>query len=136
MLRPGSWSRPAGASPVRVSIGAPGSRPRFVVERRRAERGVKSLFVKCCFASEGASVRAVVPSGASPAASSQLQRESRAGHVTAKAYVRAIAVPDSAPLGSSRSRGSGTYTRFDSEQERSVCARLGVGQETGRISRW
>jgi len=136
MVRPESWIKPAGESPVRVGAGAPGSRPRFVVERRRAERGVKSLFVKCCFALEGASVRAVVPSGASPAASSKLQRESRAGHVTAKAYVRAIAVPDIALLGSSRSRGSGTYTRFGSEQERSVCAGLVVGQETGRISQW
>jgi hypothetical protein len=44
MLRLESWIRPAGESPVRVSAGAPGSRPRFVVERRRAERGVKSLF--------------------------------------------------------------------------------------------
>ena len=44
MLRPGSWSRPAGGSPVRVGTGVPGSRPRFVVERRRAERGVESLF--------------------------------------------------------------------------------------------
>jgi hypothetical protein len=44
MLRPGSWSRPAGGSPVRVSTGAPGSRPRFAAERRRAERGVESLF--------------------------------------------------------------------------------------------
>jgi hypothetical protein len=44
MLRPASWSRPAGESPVRVGTGAPGSRPRFVVERRRAERGVESLF--------------------------------------------------------------------------------------------
>src|SRR5919106_859846 len=44
MLRLGSWIRPAGASPVPVSAGAPGSRPRFVVERRRAERGVESLF--------------------------------------------------------------------------------------------
>jgi hypothetical protein len=39
-----SWIRPAGGSPVRVSTGAPGSRPRFVAERRGAERGVKSLF--------------------------------------------------------------------------------------------
>jgi hypothetical protein len=39
-----SWVRPAGGSPVRVSAGALGSRPRFVVERRRAERGVESLF--------------------------------------------------------------------------------------------
>jgi hypothetical protein len=44
MLRLEDWSRPAGESPVRVSAGAPGSRPRFVVERRRAERGVESLF--------------------------------------------------------------------------------------------
>ena len=34
----------AGGSPVPVGTGAPGSRPRFVVETRRAERGVKSLF--------------------------------------------------------------------------------------------
>jgi hypothetical protein len=44
MLRPESWSRLTGVSPVRVGTGAPGSRPRFVAERRRAERGVKSLF--------------------------------------------------------------------------------------------
>src|SRR5260370_35473101 len=44
MLRPGSWSRPAGGSPVRVDTGVPGSGPRFVVEGRRAERGVESLF--------------------------------------------------------------------------------------------
>jgi hypothetical protein len=44
MLRPESWSRLTGGSPVRVGTGAPGSRPRFVVERRRAERGVESLF--------------------------------------------------------------------------------------------
>jgi hypothetical protein len=44
VLRPASCPRPAGVSPVRVGTGAPGSRPRFVVERRRAERGVESLF--------------------------------------------------------------------------------------------
>ncbi len=44
VLRLGSCLRPAGGSPVRVSAGAPGSRPRLVVERRRAERGVESLF--------------------------------------------------------------------------------------------
>ena len=44
MLRHESWSRPAGASPARVSAPAPGSRPQPAVERRRAERGVKSLF--------------------------------------------------------------------------------------------
>jgi len=44
MLRPASCPRPAGVSPVRVDTGVPGSRPRFVVETRRAERGVESLF--------------------------------------------------------------------------------------------
>jgi hypothetical protein len=44
MLRPETWTRPAGESPVRLIAGEPGSRPRFVVERLRAERGVESLF--------------------------------------------------------------------------------------------
>ena len=44
MVRLGSCVRPAGESPVRVDAGVPGSRPRFVIERWRAERGVESLF--------------------------------------------------------------------------------------------
>jgi hypothetical protein len=44
MVRPESCVELAGVSPVRVGIGAPGSRPRFVGEIWRAERGVKSLF--------------------------------------------------------------------------------------------
>jgi len=44
VLRLASWIRPAGVSPVRVGVGAPGSRPQFVAERWRAERGVESLF--------------------------------------------------------------------------------------------
>ena len=44
MLRLASWIRPAGGSPVRVSAGAPGSRPRFQREIAGAERGVESLF--------------------------------------------------------------------------------------------
>jgi hypothetical protein len=44
MVRPGSWIRLAGESPVPVGTGVPGSRPRFVGEIRRAKRGVKSLF--------------------------------------------------------------------------------------------
>ena len=44
MLRHESWHIPAGESPVRVSAGAPGSRPQFIAERRWAERGVESLF--------------------------------------------------------------------------------------------
>ena len=44
MLRLASWIRPAGESPVRVSAGAPGSRPRSRGEIPAAERGVESLF--------------------------------------------------------------------------------------------
>ena len=44
MVRPESWIRPAGVSPVWVGTGAPSSRPRFVGEIWRAERGVESLF--------------------------------------------------------------------------------------------
>ena len=44
MLRLESCVRLAGVSPVRVSAGAPGSRPRFQGEIPGAERGVESLF--------------------------------------------------------------------------------------------
>jgi hypothetical protein len=44
MLRLGSCVRLAGVSPVRVSAGVPGSRPRSWGEIPWAERGVESLF--------------------------------------------------------------------------------------------
>jgi len=44
VVRPESCIEPAGVSPVWVGTGAPSSRPRFVGEIWRAERGVKSLF--------------------------------------------------------------------------------------------
>ena len=44
MLRLGDCVRPAGGSPVRVSAGAPGSRPRSLGEILEAEQGVESLF--------------------------------------------------------------------------------------------
>ena len=44
MVRPESCIELAGVSPVWVGPGAPSSRPRFVVETRRAERDVESLF--------------------------------------------------------------------------------------------
>ena len=44
MVRLGSCVRPAGESPVRVSAGAPGSRPRLEGEIPMVERGVESLF--------------------------------------------------------------------------------------------
>ena len=77
MVRPESWIRLAGGSPVSVGTGTPGSRPRFVVETRRAKRGVKSLF--------GGSKCAGCSGTANSAASSYSQWESRAAHVTVKA---------------------------------------------------
>jgi hypothetical protein len=44
MLRLASWIRPAGVSPARVGVGAPGSRPQSRGEIPAAERGVESLF--------------------------------------------------------------------------------------------
>jgi hypothetical protein len=77
MSRPENWDDPAGASPVRVSIGAPGSRlqprgetPEAAAERRKPLRWEKERGPQ---------------HEANPAASSEKQRESRAGHVAAKA---------------------------------------------------
>jgi hypothetical protein len=44
MVRRERCTKPAGVSPVRVSIKAPGSRPQPVGVSPQAERGVKSLF--------------------------------------------------------------------------------------------
>jgi hypothetical protein len=84
-------------SPVRVSAGAPGSRPQSRGEIPAAERGVESLL-------EGASARAAT------AASSQSQSGSRAGHVTAKAMSASPGVRIGRG-GSSRGRGSCTRAR-------------------------
>ena len=125
MVRPESWIRPAGVSPVRVGADAPGSRPRFVIERSRAERGVESLFWR---------EQACGPQHqANSAASLHLQRRSRAAHVTVKAMSVGLRVGD-APDGFSRGKGSGTYAWFGLEQERPVCAALSA--KTDRISQW
>ncbi len=79
-------------------------------------------------------MRAVVPTGASPAASSQLQRGSRAAHVTAKAHVRPTGVPEMLLVGFPPGTGSGTYARRGSEQERPVFPALSA--KTARISQW
>ena len=43
MVRPESWIKLAGESPVWVRAEQPSSRPRFNIERYWAKRGVKSL---------------------------------------------------------------------------------------------
>jgi hypothetical protein len=100
MLRPASCPRPAGVSPVRVDTGVPGSRPRFVVETRRAERGVESLFGGSKIAGRSATRREscslVRPTMGEPSRSSHGE-----GHVR-HALVRG------SRAGSLRGTGSGT----------------------------
>jgi hypothetical protein len=82
MVRPERRVSLTGESPVRVSAGAPGSRPQSKEEIPKAERGVKSLEER-----EQGSGPQQAPVNA--AASSDYQpkgvREGRAAHVTAKA---------------------------------------------------
>ncbi len=77
MSRPGNWDDPAGASPARVSTGAPGSRlqPRGEIPEAAAERRKPLRWEQ-----ERGPQHEV-----NPAASSEEQRESRAEHVAAKA---------------------------------------------------
>ncbi len=76
-LVPSGCDQPAGESPVPVSAGAPGSRPQAGGETRQARAGCRKP------------LRREQPRGpqrhVNAAASSELQRESRAGHVAAKA---------------------------------------------------
>jgi hypothetical protein len=125
MLRPGSWSRLAGESPVRVIAGELGSRPRFVIERSRAERGVESLLWR--------EQERGPQHQANPAASSNPQRGSRAAHVTAKATSNDCG-SGHRHVGSLRGTGSGTRSQFGPEQERPVFPASSA--KTARISQW
>ncbi len=116
-MRPESLTRPAGGSPVRVGTRAPGSRPQLGGENRRAERSVKSLFGGS--KSAGRSItrnlqpRQMYNGGAEPLISGRKPRP-------------AGPVPGVTSAGSLRGRGSGTCSRPDQEQERSVSAPAGM----------
>jgi len=127
MLRPGSWTKPAGVSPVRVVAGEPGSRPRFVIVRWRAERGVESLF--------GGSKH--VGRSATRCESCSLVKftmgePSRSCH--GEGNIRWAVVPDMLSSGPSGVRGAARVHGFVTEQERPVCAASSA--KTARISRW
>ena len=127
MLRPESWTKPVGASPIRVIAGKPGSRPRFVAERRRAERGVKSLF--------GGSKRAGRSATRRESCSlvrATTREPSRSFH--GEGSTRPTGVPDMPLVESLRGTGSGTYARLGSEQERPVLPASSA--KTARISQW
>ncbi len=82
VVRPGSCTDSAGGSPARVSVGAPGSRHQPGREIDRAERCVESLEAG---GSEGAGRNRVNAVEASSDCQPKGVRESRAGHVAAKA---------------------------------------------------
>lgn len=113
MLRPESCARPAGGSPVRVDTGVPGSRPQFVGEIWRAERGVESLFGGSKPADR--SIKRILQprqrnnGGAEPLMSRRRPRP-------------AGPVPGSQHVGSLRGTGSGMWAWSGTEQERPVCA--------------
>ncbi len=127
VVRPESWTRPVGASPTRVSAGKPGSRPRFVVERRRAERGFKSLFggSKCAG-------RSATRHESCSLVTRTMREPSRSRH--GEGSIRWIGAPDMPPTWSLRGMGSGTCTWSGSEQERPVLPALSA--KTARISQW
>jgi hypothetical protein len=127
MVRPESSIGSAGVSPVRVSAGAPGSRPRSAVGIPPAERGVESL------CQEGAPKRAATV--VKPTALSHDQpkgvREGRAAHVTAKATDSGV-MPEP-PLGLP---GVGGAARFEgSVGDRRDLPRRPRQAKTGRIRR-
>ena len=113
MVRPGSLTRPAGGSPVRVGTGAPGSRPQLGGENRWAERGVKSLLGGS--KSAGRSItrnlqpRQSYNGGAEPLTSRRRPRP-------------ADPVPGVTSAGSLRGMGGGACSWPGQEQERSVSA--------------
>ena len=127
MLRPENWTKPAGESPVRVNAGEPGSRPRFVVERRRAERGVESLF--------GGSKRAGRSATRYESCSLvtvTMGEPSRSYHGEGDTWPNWR--PDMPLARSLRGTGSGTYAWFGPGQERPVLPASSA--KTVGISQW
>jgi hypothetical protein len=120
VLRLDCCGRPVGESPVRVSAGAPGSRPRFVGEIRRAERASRASL-------EGASTRAAT------AASSNTQSGSRAVHVAVKA-MSASPGSGSGAVGPCGVREVARVHGLVAEHGRPVWAASSA--KTVRISRW
>jgi hypothetical protein len=133
MSRPGNWDDPAGANPVRVSIGAPGSRlqPRGEIPEVTAERQEPPRWEQECGPQHEVK----------PAASSDKQRESRAEHVAAKAvsnarragpvgaaglpgYWEQHALKDRVGTGEARLRGQrqAKAARISRRRSRAVCS--------------
>ena len=91
-------STPAGASPASVGTGAPSSRPQVRVERRVAQAGCQKPLRRKPVRGPQHQVK--------PAASSDLQPESRAGHAAAKATSAAFPSGDVHAAGLGGVRGA------------------------------
>src|SRR5260370_36990412 len=107
-------SSPAGVSPASVSAGAPSSRPQVSVERPVAQAGCQEPLRREPARGPQHDVK--------PAASTESQSESRAGHIAAKAT---SAVPESGGVrtaglggggGGARAHGDGRETRGPAAQ--------------------
>ena len=109
-------SSPAGASPVSVSAGAPSSRPQASGESPVAQAGCQKPLRREPARGPQHQVK--------PAASTELQSESRAAHVTAKATSADAAVRRCTCGRSRRGTGRSTRARRGTEHERPVCAAL------------
>ena len=131
MVRPENWTIPAGESPVRAIAGEPGSRPRSVVERQRAERGVKSLFGGSKRVGRSATRRE--PCSLVKCTTGEPSRSCH-GEGPRPTYWPVPEMPLTPLVGSPRGKGSGTYARDGSGQERPVWPALSA--KTAGISQW
>jgi len=125
MVRPESSAEPAGVSPVLVGAGAPGSRPRFMVERLWAERGVESLFGGSNHA--GRSIKRTLQ-----------PRQSYSGKAEPLMSRRRPGSSHRVPEGVAGFSGVGAMARMEGSvgNRRDPSVHAFVGQETGWISRW
>ena len=107
---------PAGASPARVSAGAPGSRVQLGGESRTAERTVKSL-VK-----EGAKERAATSSEACSLVRLSAERRMGGPSRSFRGEGDGQRRRTGGSAGTPRGRERGTFRRLDAEQERPCSA--------------
>jgi hypothetical protein len=102
MVRPASWTRPAGAIPAWVIAREPGSRLRSVGEVRRAWRGVNRLL------RGGASVRAAASSAPCSLVTGTNREQSRTRHVEGPSPTD-WQDQETLPFGSFRDREGGAH---------------------------
>jgi hypothetical protein len=123
VLRPGSWTKPTGGSPVPVGAGALGSRPGSSSRGGGLSGASRALRREQAHGPYCHQARVLQPTTGEPSRSCHGEGE-----------VRRVGVPEMRPSGPPGVRGSARVHGFVSEQERAVCAASSA--KTGRISRW